>query len=45
MKAILVLGPDGVASVPPILCADNSDVGSLEIWESPSVDAEQITER
>jgi hypothetical protein len=84
MKAILLLGPDGVASVPPILCADNPDearqdgiplfdeiiaqlsggkeirsdgnsgyelyengqrVGSLEIWESPSFDAEEITER
>jgi hypothetical protein len=24
-KAVLLLGPDGIASVPPILCADNLD--------------------
>ncbi len=82
-KAVLLLGPDGIASVPPILCADNADearqvgipffdeiiaqlsggkeirsngdsgfelyengqrVGSLEIFESPSFDAEEKTE-
>jgi hypothetical protein len=24
-KAVLLLGPDGIASVPPILCTDNPD--------------------
>jgi hypothetical protein len=80
----LLLGPDGIASVPPVLCADNPDearqggipffdeiiarlsdgkeirsngdsgyelyengqrVGSLEILESPSFDAEEKTKR